>query len=290
MVFNMNNGVIAVRYQFLRFPGGKPKAVTLSYDDGIRDDLRFSDIITGHGFKCTFNYNCGSPLSDDEVQEYVLSRGHEIAVHGAQHRAEGLLRPIEGIREILDCRLALESRFHTIIRGCAYPDSGITRFENGADYQTIRNYLKECDIAYARTLGADNDSFRLPADFLAWMPSVHHSNPKAMEYAEKFLSIDYSPAVYDDARSARLFFMWGHTYEFENSRNWVLLENLCKTLGGKDDIWYATNMEIYSYVEAYHSLHYSADGRILYNPTLLQVWFERDRKLYCIGPGETLTL
>ena len=25
-----------MRYQFLRFPGGKPKAVTFSYDDGSR--------------------------------------------------------------------------------------------------------------------------------------------------------------------------------------------------------------------------------------------------------------
>ena len=27
-------------YKFMRFPGGKPKAVTLSYDDGWKTDLK----------------------------------------------------------------------------------------------------------------------------------------------------------------------------------------------------------------------------------------------------------
>ena len=34
-----------MRYQFLRFPGGKPKAVTLSYDDGCAEDLHLLEII-----------------------------------------------------------------------------------------------------------------------------------------------------------------------------------------------------------------------------------------------------
>ena len=40
-----------MRYKFLRFPGGKPKAVTLSYDDGVPEDRRFSDTITKYGIK-----------------------------------------------------------------------------------------------------------------------------------------------------------------------------------------------------------------------------------------------
>ena len=281
-----------MRYRFLRFPGNKPKAVTLSYDDGVKEDLRFSDIITKYGFKCTFNYNTGinNQLTDDEIHTYVLSRGHEIAVHGNFHRAPGLLRPIEGIKEFLDCRLALENRFNTIIRGCAYPDSGITHFENDADYKTIRNYLTECDIVYARTLGADNNSFNIPGDFLAWMPTAHHSNPKIMEYIDEFLDIDFSGKVYGANRFARLFYMWGHTYEFEQNNNWELIENICKKLGSRDDIWYASNMEIYNYVNAYYSLHYSADGRIIYNPTLYKIWVDIDGESYCIDSGETIRI
>ena len=125
-----------MRYQFLRFPEGKAKAVTLSYDDGCPEDIRFSDRITEAGLKCTFNLNSdvNTALSTEQIKEKFLSRGHEIAVHGAYHRALGTQRAIEGIKDVLNCRLALEERFGMIIRGMAYPDKGIRFFENGATY------------------------------------------------------------------------------------------------------------------------------------------------------------
>ena len=46
-----------MRYVFMRFPGGKDKAVTLSYDDGCTQDIHFSDVISPLGLKCTFNLN-----------------------------------------------------------------------------------------------------------------------------------------------------------------------------------------------------------------------------------------
>ena len=49
-------------------------------------------------------------------------------------------------------------------------------------------------------------------------------------------------------------------------------------------------MEIYNYVEAYRSLIYSADGMRVYNPTLLEIFFDVDGKLYSIKSGETLRL
>ena len=159
-----------MRYRFMRFPGGKAKALTLSYDDGVVQDKRFSDVLEKYGIKCTFNLNginCrkNKGLSFDEVREYILSRGNEVAVHGLNHRAEGYLRPIEGIHDVLECRLELESELGVIIRGMAYPDTGITRYSNGANYETVKDYLKKLDITYARTLGGDNNAFEMPSDF-----------------------------------------------------------------------------------------------------------------------------
>jgi hypothetical protein len=91
-------------------------------------------------------------------------------------------------------------------------------------------------------------------------------------------------------RYPRLFYLWGHSYEFERAGNWQHLDEICTRLGGHDDVWYATNMEIYDYVSAYQSLVYSADGRLVYNPTLKDIWFDQDYKLYTIHPGETITL
>lgn len=276
---------------FMRFPGGKAKAVTLSYDDGCREDIRFSDIISAHGMKCTFNHvSKWENLSKEEVEKYVLERGHELALHGANHRAFGLIRPEVGIKEVLDCRDGLEKKYGIIVRGMAYPDSGIRRFENNTDYNTIRNYLTELGVAYARTLGEDNDGFYLPNDFYAWMPTAHHENSNLFEYIDKFVSINPDKEDYYVNRGPRLFYLWGHSYEFERNNNWDRLEKIGEKLGGKDDVWYATNIEIYNYVSAYYSLVYSADGTIVYNPTSYKIWLSSDGTSYDVKPGETIKI
>ena len=46
-------------YFYLRFPGGKPKCITLSYDDGVEQDIRLIALMEQYGFKGTFNLNYG---------------------------------------------------------------------------------------------------------------------------------------------------------------------------------------------------------------------------------------
>lgn len=280
-------------YVYMRFPEGKPKALTFSYDDGNQQDKRLAAMFDQYGLKSTFNLNCNASrsenLSNEEVEEYILSKGHEVAVHGAMHRSTGLIRPIEGIREVLDCRLELEERFGRIIRGMAYPNAGIRRLSVLTNYEEIRQYLKATDIAYARTLGEDNDSFMLPTDFYAWMPTAHHTNPQIMEYIDKFLSLDFS-TMKVTIRDPRLFYIWGHSYEFDNDDNWERMEEICRRFSEAEDIWYATNIEIFDYVQAYKRLQYSADGRMIYNPSVCDVWLDIDRKLYRAEAGKTLKI
>lgn len=38
-----------MRSVFMRYPGGKAKAVTFSYDDGVRQDKRLSEIFNRYG-------------------------------------------------------------------------------------------------------------------------------------------------------------------------------------------------------------------------------------------------
>lgn len=284
------------RYRFLRFPEGRLKAVTLSYDDGCGQDIRFSELLCKYGLKCTFNINSGfvspqsgaSRLSYAEIKEHILDKGHEVAVHGANHRANALQRTVDGIRDVLDCRRELEAGLGQIIRGMAYPDSGIRRRSVGtSDYDTVKRYLTDLGIAYSRTLGEDNDSFDLPLDWHAWMPTVHHNNQNVMEYADKFVSIA-EDNVYVAKRTPMLFYVWGHSYEFDRDSNWDHIESLAQKLSGKEDVWYATNIEIYDYVKAYESLVISVDEKIIYNPTLIKVWMWIDGNICAIGPGETL--
>ena len=104
-------------YRFMRFPGGKPKAVTFSYDDATKFDKPFVGILDKYGMKCTFNIpsswiakqSVGADhLTDDEIRTLLCDGGHEIAVHCAHHRAPGQFKPIEIIKDVLENRLELE--------------------------------------------------------------------------------------------------------------------------------------------------------------------------------------
>ena len=48
-----------MKYRFLSFPGGKMKAVTFSYDDGVNQDISLAEIFSSYGLKGTFNINSG---------------------------------------------------------------------------------------------------------------------------------------------------------------------------------------------------------------------------------------
>ena len=108
-----------MRYRFLRFPEGKSKAVTFSYDDGCRSDMRLAQLFSQYGLKATFNICSGLMgisedgwhLTPDQIQKYILDPGHEVAIHGAHHRAPGKTRPVEGITDVLSCRTELENTF-----------------------------------------------------------------------------------------------------------------------------------------------------------------------------------
>ena len=152
----------------------------------------------------------------------------------------------------------------------------------------VKHALSASGIVYSRTLGGDNRRYDLPADFYAWMPTAHHRNPEVLSMLDEFLAFDYEK-LYLSARQERLFYLWGHTYEFDGDDNWDLVTQICERVAAHSDVWCATNGEIYEYVTAYNSLVYSADNATVYNPTLKTVWFDRDGTLYRVAPGETLT-
>ena len=285
-----------MRYRFLRFPEGKFKAVTFSYDDGLRADIRLAKTLSDRGMKGTFNLCSGLMsnvdgkhyLSANEVKEHILPLGHEIAIHGHSHSAPGLCRPIEIIDEFLTCRKNLEAEFGGIIRGMAYPDSGLKVLYGGKNKEEVKSLIKSLDIAYARTT-LDDRSFALPNDLHEWSATAHHTDPELMKYIDEFLSLD-EKKLYCSRRFAKLMFIWGHSAEFDNNKNWELLDEICDKLADRDEIWYATCGEICEYMKAYESLVFSADGSTVYNPTLKTVWFDQDGKLYSIRSGESLDI
>ena len=287
-----------MKYIFLRYPEGKCKAVTLSYDDGQYHDIRLAETLNKYGMKGTFNL-CSKRigqetpsrrLTAEEIKTHLLDKGHEIAIHGEDHISPVLSRPTKAIQDVLNCRLFMEQTFGILVRGYAFPDVALRNFQNGATKENICSWLQDLGVVYARNIITNTEpiNYALPTDWLAWNATVQHSHPKATTYAKEFVSLE-PETMYRSRRWPRLFMLWGHSYEFDRANNWELLEELCDILGNKEDTWYATCMEIYNYVQAYHALVFSADSTMVYNPTLYKLWIDVDGILYTIDPGQTIT-
>ncbi len=270
----------------MRFPGGRAKTVTLSYDDGVEQDARLMEILKKHGLKCTFNLNSGLYAPEGKVypKEQIVSRvmtkaqatalfkdsGMEVAVHGLTHPFLEQLTPGMCTYEVLKDRENLENQFGTLVRGLAYP--------YGTYDDRVVECLKSCGITYARTV-RNSHAFDLPTDWLRLEGTCHHNDPQLMALAKTFLDKIILNKPW-------MFYLWGHSYEFDKHDNWQVIEEFAAYMGGREDIWYATNGEIFDYTEDYQRLRFSVDGKRVLNPTARTLWIAADGRDYCLEPGE----
>jgi hypothetical protein len=88
-----------------------------------------------------------------------------------------------------------------------------------------------------------------------------------------------------------MFYIWGHSSEFQTEEQWQEFEGVLKRLAETDKIWYATNGDIVRYVQAQRMLEITADETVFYNPTVIPVWIEKDKKqIIEIPAGQTVRL
>ena len=274
---------------FLRFLEGRTKALTLSYDDGVEQDIKLIEIMNKFGLKGTFNLNSGiyAPegtvyskgvihrrMTKKQVTETYANSGQEISAHTLTHTFLNQLPIHMAVNEIIKDKENLEKQFGTIVRGMAYSFGAIS---DGAI-----EALRVCGIVYSRTVISTND-FRIPEDWMKLTATCHHNSPELKDLAKKFVEDKVTHAPY-------LFYLWGHSYEFDENNNWDVIENFAEYIGNRNDIWYATNIEIYEYIDAYNRLIFSADGKRVKNPSAMKVWFEYSGKLVEIEAGAMIYL
>ena len=248
------------------FPGGRAKALTMSYDDGKIYDERLVEIFDKNGIKGTFNINYGlmerdeNRIQADRVKE--LYKNHEVATHCNTHPTIARCPLINVAHEILEDRIGLEKLTGKLVRGHAYP--------NGSYSEEIKQLFKQLGIAYGRVVGSRPD-YELPTDPLEWHPTCHHRDPELMKKAEYF-------ANFQKRQYLKLMYVWGHSYEFNDDNNWEVIEEFCEYMGGREDIWYATNIEIIDYMDAAKELKFSGNNEMVYNPGAISVWLNVDDK------------
>lgn len=245
------------------FPGGKYKALTMSYDDGRTEDIRLVSIFNKYGIKGTFNLNYG--LMDDKHPDRVqkdqvaeLYKGHEVATHASHHPTISRCPLNQVAQEILEDRAGLEALTGYVVRGHAYP--------NGSYTKEIEELFLSLGIAYGRVVPS-LPSFELPDNPMEWHPTCHHNDPKLMEHA-KWL------AEFPKKQYLKLMYVWGHSYEFSSRDNWNVIEEFCEFIGGRDDIWYATNIEIIDYMQVLKNLRFTAESTGVYNPSAASAWLQ----------------
>lgn len=257
------------------FPEGKHKVLTMSYDDGRPEDRRLVSIFNEYGIRGTFHVNSGITMDERiPLSEYPqLYQGHEVSCHTATHPTLERCPLAHVAQQIVDDRKALEAVMGYTVRGLSYP--------NGSFSDDIVRLLPAMGIRYARTVRSTG-SFALPEDYLRWNPTCHH-NGNLMELGERF-------AEFHKTQYLQLMYVWGHSYEFSQRDNWQVMEEFCRYIGGREDIWYATNLQLVDYMEAAGRMQYSAGGDFVYNPSWQTVWISVSKRIVEVKGGQTVEL
>lgn len=255
------------------FPGGRHKVLTMSFDDGRLEDRRLVELFNRYGIRGTFNLNSG--IREEKripaAEWKDLYAGHEVACHTSLHPTISRC-PLEQVaRQVLEDRIALERAVGYPVRGLAYP--------NGSWTPEIAALLPALGIRYARVVG-DSHDFGMPRDWMTWTATCHFQHGLA-EDGERFAALYKTQYLY-------MMYVWGHSYELATEEDWAALEAFCARLGGREDIWYATNIEIVDYMEAAARLQWTAAGDAVYNPSAQTVWAEAGGIQYEL-PGGQLT-
>jgi peptidoglycan/xylan/chitin deacetylase (PgdA/CDA1 family) len=223
---------------------GKKKAITFSYDDGVTQDIRLIELFNKYGLKCTFNLNSGllgkpgqllregvdvrhDKISPERVRE--IYAGHEVATHAVTHPYLTRLTDAEIIREIEDDRIRLSELVGYEVVGHAYPMGDCDR--------RVADLLRDhTGVKYARTV-VSTHNFDIQTDMHLFNPTVYHHREmdEMFRLGEEFLNLK--------TNEPKLFYIWGHAYEFDIHNDWKRFEEFLEMISGRDDIFYGTNKE-----------------------------------------------
>ena len=267
------------------YPNGNHKALIMSYDDGLDDDIALAQLFDRYGIIGTFNLNSGlldtraiwNEGKPNEILQTYLSKdtlvhvfkNHEIAVHGTYHKALVGLSDKEILEEInvdIENLTILSDRK---ISSMAYAF--------GSTNDHVAEVIGTTPLTNARTVKSSYN-FDLPENYYLWSPTCHDS--EALEYLEAY--------IYLDSPSLSLFYVWGHSWELRDTlRNQNILK-FCNIIGDRDDIWYTGAGNFADYHASLKALEIGPQQIV--NPEGNGVVYYREkRQLKSLYPGQKLT-
>jgi len=286
------NGVISSREKVeMLFPGGKTKALILSFDDGMVADRRLVKLMNEYGLIGTFHLNSNKLgtkdyLTKEEIK--VVYKGHEVSAHTANHPNLTNISRAEVLYEVGEDRRELERLSGTLVRGMAYP------FGNYND--SVIGIINSLGIEYARTV-KDTYSFGIPNEFLKWHPTIHqfgkaYFTPDNPENDKKELAGFYQVVNHFlKTDSLALLDVWGHSWENDGAGDrWTEMENFFKLVSRNPDIFYTTQIGLVDYINAFKNLKFTLDKSMVTNLSSINVFIKMKGEAFNIEPGSTRLL
>lgn len=275
----------------LLFPGGKSKALLLSYDDGRSEDRQLVALMNKYQLVGTFHLNSNkldtaNYLNKKEIKS--LFNGHEVSAHTANHPNLPDISKAAVIYEITEDRKELERLAGYPVRGMAYP------FGNTND--DVVSAVSLMGIEYARTVN-DTYNFEIPKDFLKWHPTIHQfakaywePNQPEIDKVEmaKFYKIIES---FLDSKELCVLDIWGHSWEMGNDvKKWEETEKFFKLLANHDSVYYTTQIKLVDYINAFSRLKFSVNKELVTNLSSQTVFIKINNQTISIPPGATVAL
>ncbi|MBL7846726.1 MAG: polysaccharide deacetylase family protein [Cyclobacteriaceae bacterium] len=267
------------------FPGGKSKAVILSYDDGAANDRRLVQLMNGLSLKGTFHLNSNKLGFKDYITREEIKRlyeGHEVSVHTANHPNLTAISKIDVIYEVVEDRKTLEHLTGSPVRGMAYPF--------GSFNDNVIEALQGLGIEYARTV-EDTYALTIPDNFLKWHPTIHqfgkaYFQGNSPEIDKKELAGFYGLVNrFIKEENVSLLYVWGHSWEIGSEEKWADTEKFYKMVAGNPEIVSLTHIDLVDYIQAYRNLKFSVDHKTVINLSARDVFIRQDNKVFKIAAG-----
>ncbi len=264
------------------YPGGKKKAFSVTYDDGVLQDIRFVGLLEKYGLRGTFNLNAGLMQEEfewthesgmkvrrlPESAARTLYAGHEVASHTFSHPyLEGM--PKEAImREMADDRKALSELFGREIPGFAVP------FDYYSDQ--IRECAAACGFEYAR-ISEESGNYTPGTDYFGWKAGIFHLSPNFAAYVDGFFETDEELAVCQ---------IVGHTYDLDAEGMWEQMEDIFRRVKEDPDVLPMTTIQLIRYLKAMNGLKRTEGGAV--NLSGMELWLRDGERIVCLRPGEAV--
>lgn len=192
--------------------------VAQSWDDGVVDDVRLTDLLRSHAAPATFNLNLGLhqrqrayswKYGDKEVWRLGKDElagvyaGFSIANHSLTHPCLSDLTTVDLQREVAESRRLLQDFLQQPVRGFCYPFGAFT--------PAVKEVVRAAGHIYARTI-IECDALLPIADSLELGVSCRFNDPQFWQRYQQAKTVNSG------------FLFWGHSYELMSEAMWADLE------------------------------------------------------------------